>query len=214
LSDCSLYLVSPTKIILDQFIPQLIDAFSIGIVKAFQLRLKEADDKTILQAAKEILPICQKHEIAFIINDRADLVVKANADGVHLGQDDMSVADARNIIGSDRIIGVSCHASRDMGFMAGEQGADYVAFGAFFPTKSKSQEKIDKWGVPEIELIEYWSTYTTVPCVAIGGMAAQNCKPLIKAGADFIAAITSVWEHKDGAKQAVQEFYDTGLFNK
>ena len=206
INECALYLVSPPSIVLDAFLPEVEAAFSEGIVKAFQLRLKDADDAAILTAAEALKPLCHRHEIAFIINDRADLVVQADADGVHLGQEDMSVQEARRIIGEERIIGVSCHASRDMGFKAAEEGANYVAFGAFFPTTSKPQEKVDKWGVPAPDLIEWWSTYTTVPCVVIGGMKPDNCGVLVKAGADFIAAITSVWGHEKGAKEAVREF--------
>jgi thiamine-phosphate pyrophosphorylase len=182
------------------------EAFAEGGVKSFQLRLKEADDAEIIKAAEAIKPICNRYDIAFIINDRADLVVKTDADGVHLGQEDMSIAEARKIIGNDRVIGVSCHASRDMAIEAAEASADYVAFGAFFPTKSKPQEKVEKWGVPTPEIVEIWSTYTTIPCVAIGGMTPQNCASLVKAGADFIGAITYVWEHPKGAGVAVREF--------
>ena len=206
MTECSLYLVSPPHFELPEFLPVLEEALATGGVKAFQLRLKNAADEEVLAAAAEILPLCRKYDIAFILNDRPDLAVKAGMDGVHLGQEDMRVAEARNIIGHDMVIGVSCHASKDMGMQAAEEGADYVAFGAFYPTKSKPKEKVEKWGVPTSEIIEWWSTYTTVPCVAIGGMTAANCAPLVKAGADFIAAITSVWEHPEGAGTAVREF--------
>jgi len=203
----SLYLVSPTHFVLAEFLPKLEEALAASdVVKSFQLRLKDAQDDDVIVAANAILPICRKYDVAFLINDRPDLVVKCDADGVHLGQDDMSVNDARKIVGANRIIGVSCHASKDMAFDACEQGADYVAFGAFFPTKSKPQEKVEKWGVPGIELVEFWSQYTNIPCVAIGGVNAENCKLLIDAGADFIAAITAVWEHPKGAGEAVKEF--------
>lgn len=206
MSDCSLYLVSPPCFEPSTFLPVLDAAFAAGGVQAFQLRLKQAEDKTIVEYAQAILPLCHKYDIAFIINDRADLAVQCNADGVHLGQEDMSVKEARKIVGPNRVIGVSCHASKDMAIHAAEDGADYVAFGAFFPTKSKPQEKVEKWGIPAPEIIEWWSTYTSIPCVAIGGMTPKNCKSLVKAGADFIAAITSVWEHPKGADVAVKEF--------
>lgn len=206
MNECYLYLISPPSLEFHTFIPAIDEAFAEGGVKAFQLRLKDATDEEIIASAKNILPICQKYDVAFIINDRADLAVQCNADGVHLGQDDMSVKEARKIIGNDRVIGVSCHASRDMGMRAADEGADYVAFGAFFPTRSKPQEKVEKWGIPKPDLVEWWSTYTTVPCVAIGGMKPDNCQTLVQAGADFIAAITSVWEHPQGASEAVREF--------
>ncbi len=205
-SECALYLVSPPRFELPQFLPMLEAALAAEGIKAFQLRLKDADDDEILMAAAAMLPLCRKYDVAFILNDRPDLAVKAGMDGVHLGQDDMGVAEARSIIGHDMVIGVSCHASKDMGIRAAEAGANYVAFGAFYPTKSKPKEKVEKWGVPTPEIIEWWSTYTTVPCVAIGGMTAENCAPLVKARTDFIAAITSVWEHPNGAGEAVREF--------
>jgi thiamine-phosphate pyrophosphorylase len=206
MSDCALYLVSPPRITLGNFILQVKDAFTAGGVKAFQLRLKEASDTQILEAANEILPLCRQHDIAFIMNDRPDLARECGADGVHLGQEDMGIAEARAIVGEHAVIGVTCHASRDLAIDAAEAGADYVAFGAFYPTTSKPQEKIDKWGVPNLEIIELWSHNTVIPCVAIGGITPANCAPLIAAGADFIAGITAVWDHPAGAGAAVKEF--------
>ncbi len=206
MSGCNLYLISPPRFNLKDFLPAVDAAFATGGVKAFQLRMKEAEDKEIITAAEAIFPLCSKYDIAFILNDRADLAVKCNADGVHLGQEDMNIREARKIIGPNRVIGVSCHASKDMAMRAAEDSADYVAFGAFYPTKSKPKEKVEKWGVPTPEIIEWWSTYTTVPCVAVGGITPDNCAPLVKAGADFIAAITSVWEHPKGVAEAVKAF--------
>ena len=206
MADTALYLISPPKLAAVAFAQRLEEALAAGGVKAFQLRLKEASDLQILEAAQELLPVCRRHDVAFILNDRADLAVQCGADGIHLGQEDMKIADARAILGGNAVIGVSCHASRDMGIEAAEASADYVAFGAFYPTKSKPLEKVEKWGVPKPDIIEWWSVNTTVPCVAIGGITAQNCGPLVKAGADFIAAITSVWEHPEGSGAAVKEF--------
>lgn len=206
MNQCSLYLVSPPAIELHAFMPQLRAALSIGAVRAFQLRLKDASDEQLFEAAGEILPLCRAQDVAFILNDRADLAAKMGADGVHLGQDDMGVADAREIVGNECVIGVSCHASRHMAMVASEQGADYVAFGAFYPTSSKPKEKVEKWGIPSPDILEEWSTVTNIPCVAIGGITAQNCAALVKKGADFIAAITAVWNHEQGPAVAVQEF--------
>lgn len=205
-SDCALYLISPPRITLPVFLPRLEEALAAGGVKAFQLRLKDAGDDQILEAAKEIAPLCRAQDIAFILNDRPDLVRNAQADGVHLGQDDMKPKAARAILGKDAVIGISCHASRDMAIDAAESDADYVAFGAFYPTRSKSKEKVEKWGVPHPEILHWWSTYTTIPCVAIGGVTPVNCAPLVNAGADFLAVITYVWEHEKGPGQAVKEF--------
>jgi thiamine-phosphate pyrophosphorylase len=203
---CRLYLISPPQIDLPKFSSALEDSFKGGDVGSFQLRLKNASDAEILQAAEALIPICHEHEAAFILNDRPDLAVECNADGVHLGQDDMAVKAARKIVGDERVIGVSCHASKHMGMEAGEQGADYVAFGAFYPTNSKPKEKLEKWGTPTPEILEWWSEFMVLPCVAIGGMTPANCTREVKAGADFIAAITYIWEHPKGPAQAVKEF--------
>ncbi len=200
-----LYLISPPKVILPAFLPELKAALETGHVRSFQLRLKEAEDAEIIEAAKAMQPLCHAHECAFILNDRADLAATLGADGVHLGQDDMPVGDARKILGDQKIIGVSAHASKHLAMEAGEQGADYVAFGAFFPTTSKPQEKIDKWGVPTPDILTWWTEVTTLPCVAIGGVNAQNAGILAKAGADFVACITAAWNHSKGAAYAVEE---------
>jgi thiamine-phosphate pyrophosphorylase len=203
---CRLYLISPPAISLPEFARTLELALKAGDVGAFQLRLKNVDDAAIRSAVRVLLPICRSFNVAFILNDRVDLVVELEVDGVHLGQDDEKVEVARQALGSDKVIGVSCHDSSHLAMEAGEKGADYVAFGAFFPTKSKSSEKLAKYGVPTEDIVEWWSTYTIVPCVAIGGMTPQNCAPLVAAGADFIAAITAIWEHPKGAAAAVKEF--------
>lgn len=203
---CRLYLISPPKFELDIFAEQLDQALSAGDVGAFQLRLKESSDTEILAACKKLYPICRAYDVAFILNDRADLALIAEVDGVHLGQDDGLIADARRLLGEDAVIGATCHASGHMAMEAGDQGADYVAFGAFFETTSKSKEKQEKYGRPDLALLSWWATYTVLPSVAIGGLTPQNCRPLVAAGADFIAAITAVWQHPEGVKTAVREF--------
>lgn len=207
MTDCSLYLVSPPAFELNLFLPKLEEAFAASKkVKSFQLRLKNVEDEQIIMAAKALLPVCRAAGAAFILNDRADLALACGMDGVHLGQDDMSPQDARKIIGEEMVIGVSCHASKHMAMEAAEAGADYVAFGAFYPTTSKPQEKIDKWGVPTPDILTWWAEVTTIPCVAIGGVTQENAKTLVDAGADFIAAITSVWNHPQGVSAAVKAF--------
>ena len=214
-----LYLISPPTIDLKTFAGKLEDAFSGGatpaqageasnIIGSFQLRLKNTPDHDIIEAANVLIPICHAHDTAFILNDRPDLAVASNADGVHIGQEDGSVKKARAIVGSERVIGVSCHDSRHLAMEAGEEGADYVAFGAFYPTKSKSPEALAKYGTPTPDILEWWQTYMVLPCAAIGGITPNNCMPLVKAGADFIAVITAVWEHPDGPAKAVREFND------
>ncbi|MFZ4126092.1 MAG: thiamine phosphate synthase [Rickettsiales bacterium] len=203
---CRLYLVSPPQIVLAEFAKTLESALDAGDVGAFQLRLKDASDKEIPEAVRVLMPLCRAKGTAFILNDRVDLAAELEVDGVHLGQDDMLAEEARRILGKERVIGVSCHDSSHLAMEAGDHGADYVAFGAFYQTTSKSPEKLAKYGTPKPDIIEWWSTYTLIPCVAIGGMQPQNCGPLVEAGADFIAAINAVWNHPKGAAEAVREF--------
>lgn len=205
-----LYLISPPAINLSAFAPtltQALEAAPKGFVGAFQLRLKEANDDTIRAATQALMPICHAHDVAFILNDRPDLCAELRADGVHLGQEDLDtwpIAKTRSTIGEEAIIGVSCHASKHLAMEAGEQGADYVAFGAFYETQSKPMEKLLKWGTPTPDILEWWSSCTTLPCAAIGGITPENCAPLVVA--DFIAVITAVWNHPSGAGAAIQEF--------
>lgn len=204
MSDCSLYLISPPAITLSTFTAEVDAAFSTGLVKAFQLRLKEADDAQIRAATRVIAPLARAHDVAFILNDRPDLAAEYGLDGVHLGQDDMPLREARKLVGVECVIGITCHASRHLAMEAAEAGADYVAFGAFYPTTSKPVEKLEKWGTPEPEILAIWSETMTIPSVAIGGITADNCAPLVKAGADFIAVITAVWNHPAGAAAGVK----------
>jgi thiamine-phosphate pyrophosphorylase len=155
----------------------------------------------VLRAAELLLPICVRHEVAFIVNDRPDLALKAGADGVHVGQEDASYASARALLGEDRIVGVTCHDSRHLAMEAAEAGADYVAFGAFFPTTTKPSHYR-----PDLELLRWWSEIMTVPSVAIGGIKVENCAPLVEAGADFLAVVTGVWDYPKGPAQAVKDF--------
>ena len=203
---CRLYLISPPAIHLPDFIGEVRQAFSGGDIGCFQLRLKGADDADILKASREIIPICHDHGAAFILYDRPDLALKSRADGVHLGQDDGTVKAARSLLGIDGVVGVSCHDSRHLAMVAGEEGADYVAFGAFYPTKSKSPQALAKYGTPTPDILEWWQTEMLLPCVALGGLNPGNCAALVKAGADFIAVITAVWEHPEGPAAAVKEF--------
>ncbi len=203
---CRLYLISPPKLVLARFAAELEAALGAGDVAAFQLRLKDASDEEIREAVQVLMPIAHAHDVAFILNDRVDLARELGCDGVHLGQEDMTLAEARAALGEGKAIGISCHDSRHLAMEAGEGGADYVAFGAFHATQSKSPEKLAKYGTPTAEILEWWASHTTVPCVAIGGMTPENCVPFVTAGADFIAAITAVWSAPEGATEAVREF--------
>ncbi len=199
---CRLYLISPERIEHPAlFASDLRAALDGGDVAAFQLRLKGVDDDAIARAADTLRPVCQQRDVAFILNDRPDLAVKLDCDGVHVGQDDMSCAEARRIVGPQRQVGVTCKASRDLAMEAGEAGADYVAFGAFFASNTKTVTT-----PASLEIIEWWSELFEIPCVAVGGITVENCRPVIAAGADFLAVAGGVWNHEDGPETAVRAF--------
>ena len=183
------------------FAQQMTAAFDGGDVSCIQLRLKDASDDAVRQACDVLRPIAQDREIAFLMNDRPDLAAETGCDGVHVGQDDTPYAEARQIVGADAIVGVTCKASRDLAFEAGEAGADYVAFGAFFASTTK---EITTPADPEI--LSWWQEFMTVPCVAIGGITVENADTLIEAGADFLAVASGVWDYPDGPGAAVKAF--------
>jgi thiamine-phosphate pyrophosphorylase len=196
-----LYLITPPAFDPTAFADALGRALDAGDVACVQLRLKDADDDMIRRAADVLRPIAQAREVAFLMNDRPDLALATGCDGVHVGQDDAPYDEARRILGLGRIVGVTCHDSRDLSIDAAEAGADYVAFGAFFPTGTKdAKHRADP------EIIAWWNEIMTVPCVAIGGITPENCSPLVRAGADFLAVVSSVWDHKDGPAAAVKAF--------
>jgi thiamine-phosphate pyrophosphorylase len=200
-SDCRLYLITPPTFEPRAFAEELKRALDGGDVACLQLRLKDVSDGEIMRAAEVLMPIAQKRDVAFIINDRPDIAHMIRADGVHIGQEDTPYAEAREIVGKDAIVGVTCHNSRDLAFEAGEAGADYVAFGAFFPTKTKEPKT-----VADIELLQWWAETMTVPVVAIGGITVENAKPLVDARADFIAVSAGVWNYAEGPHAAVKAF--------
>ena len=201
-----LYLITPPKFEPRVFAEDLKRALDGGDVACLQLRLKDVSDHDILRAAEVLMPIAQKRDVAFIINDRPDIAHMIRADGVHVGQEDATYAEARETVGKNAIVGVTCHNSRDLAFEAGEAGADYVAFGAFFPTQTKTPKT-----VADLELLQWWAESMTVPVVAIGGITVDNAKVLVDAGADFLAVSAGVWNYKDGPAAAVRKF--NSLFN-
>ena len=196
-----LYLVTPPAFAPAAFANRLAEALDAGDVACVQLRLKPADDDAIRRAADALRPVAQQRGVAFLMNDRPDLALATDCDGVHVGQEDASYAEARRVLGLGRIIGVTCHASRHLAIEAAEAGADYVAFGAFFPSASKAAKHR-----AEPEIIRWWSELMTVPCVAIGGITPENCAPLVAAGADFLAVISAVWDHPQGPGAAIKAF--------
>ena len=198
---CQLYLVSPPAIDIPAFTESLKAALGGGLVAAFQLRLKDVPDDAVLAACEALLPVCNAHDVAFILNDRADLAKAVGADGVHLGQSDGSIREARALLGPDAQIGRTCHDSRHLAMEAGEDGADYVAFGAFYDTNTKPSHYR-----PKPEILGWWTTLSQLPCVAIGGITPANAPPLIAAGADFIAVVQAVWNCPDGPGTGVADF--------
>lgn len=197
---CQLYLISPLDVGGD-FPGQLVAALDAGPVAAFQFRVKGLDQHEAARLAEPLQAICAARDVAFIVNDDVALAKRLGADGVHLGQGDGDPKAARRELGPGAQIGITCHASRHLAMEAGEAGADYVAFGAFFPTTTKT---VEHHADPAI--LEWWQSMFELPCVAIGGITAQNARELIDAGADFLAVSGGVWAHPDGPAAAVQAF--------
>jgi thiamine-phosphate pyrophosphorylase len=195
---CRLYLITP-PVLPAGFEDQLAAALDAGDVACLQLRLKDAPRDGIKRAIARLMPIAQKRDVAFLLNDDAHLAAELGCDGAHLGQSDGDHAGARMLL-AGKILGITCHASRHLAMTAGEMGADYVAFGAFFPTDTKETQHVAETG-----LLEWWSELMEVPCVAIGGITAANCAPLVRAGADFLAVVGAVWNHPEGAAAGVRQ---------
>ncbi len=198
MTDCQLYLISPLDVG-GMFPERLARALDAGPVAAFQFRVKNVDEHEAARLAEPLQAVCAAREVAFIVNDSISLAKRIKADGVHLGQSDSTVEEARQRLGREAQIGVTCHNSRHLAMEAGEAGADYVAFGAFFPTTTKQTEYV---ATPD--LLEWWQALMEVPCVAIGGITPDNCDPLVAAGADFLAVSGAVWNGDEAS--AVQAF--------
>jgi thiamine-phosphate pyrophosphorylase len=200
---CRLYLITPPRLDdLAAFGRELAHALDAGDVAALQIRLKDVSDEVIAAAVDALSPIAQARGVAVILNDRPDLAAKLGCDGVHVGQTDAPYAAARKAMGPDRMVGVTCHASRHLAMEAAEAGADYVAFGAFFPT-STQEVTAER---PTLEMLTDWQAIMETPCVAIGGITVQNARTLAAAGADFLAVSAGVWAHPEGPAAAVKAF--------
>jgi thiamine-phosphate pyrophosphorylase len=198
---CRLYLVTPPVLAPARFRDTLAEALDAGDVAAVQLRLKGWSEEDLQRAIDVLRPVAQDRDVAFLLNDNPALAVSSGCDGAHVGQDDMPAAQARAVLGKKLMLGVTCHGSRDLAMDAGHAGADYVAFGAFFPSTTKEPP-----AMAEPDLLSWWSELMELPCVAIGGITPENCGPVIAAGADFLAVSASVWSHKDGPAAAVRAF--------
>jgi thiamine-phosphate pyrophosphorylase len=197
-----LYLITPPALDPDEFAKDLEEALGGGDVACLQLRLKQVDAAVVRRATAVLKPIAQARNVAFIMNDRPDLAAELDCDGVHVGVEDMPYAEARRLVGADRIVGVTCGNSRHRAIAAAEAGADYVAFGAFFPSMTKVSTKYRA----DPEILRDWSETTVVPCCAIGGITQENCRPLVEAGVDFLAVISSIWSYPKGPRAAVSDF--------
>ncbi|MEH6789578.1 thiamine phosphate synthase [Parasphingorhabdus sp.] len=199
---CQLYLISPLETGGD-FPQRLRQALEAGPVAAFQFRVKDVEPEDAARLAEPLQAICDEFDVAFIVNDDVALAKRLGADGVHLGQGDEGLEAARAVLGKDVQIGITCHDSRHLAMEAGEGGANYVAFGAFFPTTTKETHH-----KPELDLVRWWAEMMELPCVAIGGITPDNCPPLVAAGADFLAVSGAVWNDPAGPAAAVRKFAD------
>ncbi|MCA3277545.1 MAG: thiamine phosphate synthase [Methylobacterium sp.] len=195
---CRLYLITPQRLDPLTFRDSLAAALDAGDVACLQLRLKDATEDTIARTTEILMPIAAARDVAFLLNDNAALAARLGCDGAHLGQTDGNHAEARRLL-EGRILGITCHASRHLAMEAGELGADYVAFGAFFPTETK---ETTHRASPEI--LAWWHEMFEIPSVAIGGITSANCAPLVQAGADFLAVVGAVWNHPEGPAKGVR----------
>jgi thiamine-phosphate pyrophosphorylase len=196
---CRIYLITPPALDPRSFAETLAMALDAGDVAAVQLRLKDVEDDAWRRSIDALRPVVQSRGVAFLLNDRADLVIPSGADGVHVGQEDMPALQARKLIGPNLTLGVTCKGSRDLAMQAGEDGADYVAFGAFFPSTTKAvTNKVDP------EILRWWTDLMELPSCAIGGITAENCAPLVREGADFLAVVGCVWNHPGGPAAGVR----------
>jgi len=198
---CKLYLISPQDVG-GGFPDRLKAALEPGLASAFQLRVKDTEEHELARLAEPLQRICADADVAFIVNDSVALAKRLGADGVHLGQGDGDIREARALLGPAAQIGKTCHDSRHLAMEAGEAGADYVAFGAFYPTTTKPSDYR-----PDPPILSWWSALFEIPCVAIGGITPANARPLVEAGADFLAVCQAVWGKSDPA-EAVRAFED------
>ena len=196
---CRVYLITPPALDPKGFADKLAAALDAGDVAAVQLRLKEVDDDAWRRAIDALRPVCQTRGVAFLLNDRADLVRATGCDGAHVGQEDIPAREARRLMGPGLTLGVTCKGSRDLAMQAGEDSADYVAFGAFYPSSTKAVSAL-----LDPEILAWWSEMMELPSCAIGGITAENCAPLVQAGTDFLAVVGCVWNHPEGPAAGVK----------
>jgi thiamine-phosphate pyrophosphorylase len=196
---CRVYLITPPRLDPMPFADLLAAALDADDVAAVQLRLKDVSNDAWRRTIDVLRPVCQARGVAFLLNDRADLAKATGCDGAHVGQDDIAAREARRLMGPDLMLGVTCKGSRDLAMQAGEDGADYVAFGAFYPSTTKAVTAL-----LDPEILDWWSEMMELPSCAIGGITPENCGPLVRAGTDFLAVVGCVWNHPDGPAAGVR----------
>jgi len=197
-----IYLISPPKIILSDFIVSLSNALKTNLVPVFQLRLKDYSPIDVAKIAKQIQKVCKDYNCQLILNDYPNIALDLELDGVHLGEHDAKIAEVRKQVPDYFTIGASCYNSKHRAMQAGEDGANYLAFGAFFPTTTKQIKYY-----ADVELLQWAIELLNLPIVAIGGITADNCANLVKNKADFLAVISFVWQHSLGEKEALNQLY-------
>jgi len=185
-----IYLISPNKIEDDKFYTNLSLVLKSGKVSYFQLRLKKVTIKNKLIIGKKIRTICKKYKVKFLVNDDPMIAKKLNADGCHLGQSDMSIVKARKLL-KNKIIGVTCHNSIKLAKKGISDGADYLAFGAFYSTQTKKVKYR-----ANLRILKSIKKITTLPVVAIGGIKLNNYKKLLLNKANFLAISGYIWHNK------------------
>lgn len=197
-----IYLISPPQIELKDFSLKLENALKTGFVPSFQLRLKNYSPSEIKKISQEIKKICDENNCLFLLNDFYEIALEVGASGVHVGIDDKKISQIRQNSPKNFVIGASCYDSKHLAMEAGEQGADYISFGAFFETQTKISR-----GKPTVEILNWASEILNLPIVAIGGINDKNCVELVKNGADFLAVISYVWQHPEGVEVAIKNLY-------
>jgi len=197
-----IYLISPPQIELKDFSVKLEKALKTGLVPSFQLRLKNYSTLEVKKISQEIKKICDNNNCLFLLNDFYEIALEVGASGVHVGIDDKKISQIRQNSPKNFVIGASCYDSKHLAMEAGEQGADYISFGAFFETQTKISR-----GKPTVEILNWASEMLNLPIVAIGGINDKNCVELVKNGADFLAVISYVWQHPKSVEIAIKNLH-------
>ena len=194
-----LYVITPANTTDADRLAYQVEQAVEGGARLIQYRNKNHQDPAYFPQAQVLLQICRRHGVPLIINDDVDLAATLAADGVHLGGEDMTYIEARQRLGTGAIIGISCYNQLDRALVAQAQGADYVAFGRFFPSRTKPQAV-----QADLDLLQQARQQLRIPIVAIGGITPDNCQPLIEAGADMLAVIEAVFAGPEFGEQDVK----------